>query len=220
MVVFFKFSKKLRVNIIVYDINKNILFETAGGMYDINVLKNSEQYYTISNIDRFKPNSNNIYAGKKKKIDIPIENNNSNNTVKTHDEQVEIIKRLKSKPFGDNVVKELVTSLSLDFFLNYEDNDFDQDMVSEWEYAVSCNICYIGDCFKCDGYRDFKSNVKLYTKRHICCKTNGKPLIVNCKKCNMYKFSGFKHTCRDNRKAKRYSFIDGKYSVYINERIG
>ena len=215
------FSKKLGVKIIIYDINKIIQFETEEEGYVINVLKNNDHYFVISNIDRFKPNSNNIYAGKKKKTpstNIPL--SNSNNIMKTYEEQIEILKRLKSKPFGDDVVKELVTSVSLDVFLDYKDSDFNRNMIQEWEYAISCNNCNVGDCFKCDGYRNFKSNVKLYTKRHICCKSRGTQLVSKCNKCNMYKFSGFKHICRDNRVAKRYTFLDEKYSIFINERVG
>lgn len=218
---FNEFSNKLLLKIIIYDIDKNILFETEKGMYIINVLKNNEQYYAISNIDRFKPNSNEIYAGKKKKIqdkEIPIEN--INNTVKTLDEQVAILKRLKSKPFSDDVVKELISSVSLDVFLNYkDDDDFDPDRVKEWEYAISCSTCHTGDCFKCDGYRGFKSNVKLFTKKHRCRKYNGIQLVSQCTRCNMYIFASFNHICRNNRKAKRYSCLDNKYSIYINERI-
>ena len=223
------FSTKLKIKITLYDINKNILFKTTGEGYEVNVLKNNEQYYVISNIDRFKPLSNYIQAGEKKKKnptdDIPITSRHIDmiNEPDVEKALIENEKRFLSTPFSIQSVLSFVANDSPSIRAQLKNKDINininYDKIDEFVFLLTCNNCIW--CMKIDvnNSMDFIKRYHTYTlsHKHI---IRGKPFYYNkCKKCKNLHFDSNNHKCNFNQKCVMVKSNDECYSLYYNELI-
>ena len=118
-------------------------------------------------------------------------------------------------------ISELISYVSNDVIKKILTDNInnEESRIKEWIFAIACNKCKIGLVYVCKDYKSLFKRCNDFKTHHECDKNRSKSLLVKiCEICKLYKFSGIKHVCKDNRTRNNVTSNDGERTIYFNEK--
>jgi hypothetical protein len=210
--VFKKIAECIGVQIHLYNYKKQLIFYTpSNNIYSIHALFKDKCYYVIPNINKFKPESLDISAGKKKEIKLP-------EVIYDEKEQEENRNRFLERDFTMESISDFITNI-VPPPPEYIKSPITSNKIAEWNFILKCVSCNIYYPIYVNNKKEFNDTLFYYFKHHKC--TIGKPFNPTsiCKECKNYIFKGLEHTCNNSQIACEMYTKNKKFIIRFNKLL-